>query len=119
MSRTPLPGRQVRGSRHGRPIMALTDLLGRAWAQRILWELRADRLTFRDLQAACEDPSPTIVNHRLKELREAELVDHISGQGYGLTTLGQELLDILLPLNVWAEKWARELKTGATGSTRT
>ena len=30
----------VRGSRTGRPIMALLDLLGRRWTLRILWELR-------------------------------------------------------------------------------
>jgi len=36
----PRPGRPVRGSRTGRPIMALLDLLGRRWVLRILWELR-------------------------------------------------------------------------------
>ena len=30
----------VRGSRTGRPIMALLDLLGRRWTLRIIWELR-------------------------------------------------------------------------------
>jgi len=29
----------VRGSRSGRPIMALLDLLGRRWTLRIIWEL--------------------------------------------------------------------------------
>ncbi len=108
MAKTPLPGRKVRGSRSGRPIMALLDLLGRAWAQRILWELRDERLTFRALQAACEDPSPTVVNQRLKELREAGLVDHLPRQGYGLTKLGQELLTVMLPLSDWAKSWARK-----------
>jgi DNA-binding HxlR family transcriptional regulator len=32
--------RSVRGSKSGRPIMALLDLLGRRWTLRILWELR-------------------------------------------------------------------------------
>ena len=43
--------RRVRGSRTGRPIMALLDLLGRRMSLRILWELsRADEpLTFRPL----------------------------------------------------------------------
>ena len=40
---TPRPGRRVRGSRSGRPIMAALDLLGRRWALRILWELRDGR----------------------------------------------------------------------------
>ena len=37
---TPKPGRRVRGSATGRPIMALLDLLGRRMTLRILWELR-------------------------------------------------------------------------------
>ena len=39
--------RSVRGSRTGRPIMALLDLLGRRWSLRILWELRGAPLTSR------------------------------------------------------------------------
>jgi DNA-binding HxlR family transcriptional regulator len=35
--------RRVRGSRTGRPVMALLDLLGRRWTLRIVWELREDR----------------------------------------------------------------------------
>ena len=43
----------VRGSRTGRPIMALLDLLGRRWTLRIIWELREDRaLTSRALRTA-------------------------------------------------------------------
>jgi len=48
-----LKTRSVRGSRTGRPIMALLDLLGRRWTLRILWELREQRLTSRALRAAC------------------------------------------------------------------
>ncbi|HJV56497.1 MAG TPA: transcriptional regulator, partial [Methylomirabilota bacterium] len=40
MASTPRPGWPVRGSRTGRPIMALMDLLGRRWALRVIWELR-------------------------------------------------------------------------------
>ena len=39
---TPLPGKKVRGSETGRPIMALLDLVGRRWSLRVLWELRAE-----------------------------------------------------------------------------
>ena len=49
---TPRPGARVRGSRSGRPIMAALDLLGRRWALRILWELRAGALPFRALREA-------------------------------------------------------------------
>ena len=44
--------RGVRGSRSGRPIMALLDLLGRRWSLRILWELREQALTSRALRNA-------------------------------------------------------------------
>ena len=47
---TPRPGRRVRGSETGRPIMALLDLLGRRWALRVGWELRNGPLGFRELQ---------------------------------------------------------------------
>ena len=45
MSRTPKPGRPVRGSRSGVPVMALLDLLGRRWgAEDDRWSDLAARL---------------------------------------------------------------------------
>jgi DNA-binding HxlR family transcriptional regulator len=98
--------KRVRGSRTGRPIMVLLDLLGRRWTLRIAWELRDEARRFRDLQESI-GASPTIINSRLAELREANLVELDPDSGYRLTTLGQELLRMLLPLHVWSEKWAR------------
>jgi DNA-binding HxlR family transcriptional regulator len=103
---TPKPNDRVRGSTTGRPIMVLLDLLGRRMTLRILWELRNENLTFRALQEAAET-NPSVLNVRLKELREAHLVVH-EDEGYGLTPLGRELLQTFLPLNAWAEKWARQ-----------
>jgi len=103
----PKPGRRVRGSSTGRPIMVLLDLLGRRMALRILWELRAERLTFRALQAAAAT-NPSVLNLRLKELREAGLVDH-GADGYGLSPQGKSLLECFLPLHVWADEWAKLL----------
>ncbi len=101
----PKPGRRVRGSATGRPIMALLDLLGRRMSLRILWELRERRLTFRALQEAA-GTNPSVLNARLAELREARLVEH-GDEGYGLTPQGQSLLATFLPLHVWAEQWAQ------------
>ena len=67
--------RKVRGSRTGRPIMALLDLLGRRWSLRIIWELREAALTSRALRTACDEASPTILQTRLTELREAGFVE--------------------------------------------
>jgi DNA-binding HxlR family transcriptional regulator len=86
--------------------MALLDLLGRRWALRVIWELREERrLNFRDLLAASET-SPSVLNTRLGELREAGLVAH-GDDGYALTVWGTDLLTRFLPLHDWAEKWAR------------
>jgi DNA-binding HxlR family transcriptional regulator len=105
-----VPDRPVRGSRSGRPIMALLDQLGRRWTLRVLWELREDQaLTFRELQARCGGLSPSVLNQRLAELREALLVE--AGEtGYRLTPRACELLKLFGPLGAWAEKWAGDLR---------
>jgi DNA-binding HxlR family transcriptional regulator len=99
--------RAVRGSRSGRPIMALLDLLGRRWTLRILWELREQVLTSRSLRAACDEASPTVLQARLSELRVAGLVALGAEGGYGLTPLGRELHEHFLPLHRFAERWSR------------
>jgi DNA-binding HxlR family transcriptional regulator len=106
----------VRGSATGRPIMALLDLLGRRMALRILWELSAARLTFRALQQAAET-NPSVLNARLRELREAGIVEH-GPEGYHLTPQGETLLQQLLPLHRWADEWARLLPTLTGGEQR-
>lgn len=104
---TPKPGSAARGSRTGRPIMVLLDLLGRRWMLRIIWELRGGPLSFRALREACDVVSPTVLNTRLKELRDSGLVALEEPDGYALTPLGRELLERFLPLVDWAERWAR------------
>jgi len=98
--------KRVRGSHTGRPIMVLLDLLGRRWTLRIVWELREEPCRFRELQAAI-GASPTIINTRLAELREARLVELDEAAGYRLTALGQELLKLFLPLHLRSEKWSK------------
>ena len=100
--------KRARGSRTGRPIMVLLDLLGRRWTLRIVWELREEPKRFRELQDLI-GASPTIINTRLAELREAKLVLLDEEAGYRLTTLGEELLRLFLPLHVWSEKWAKSI----------
>ena len=102
-TRVPKPGSPVRGSSTGRPIMAALDLLGRRGALRMLWELRGEALTFRALQDACQT-NPSLLNTRLRELRESGLVDHADG-GYHLTDQGRKLYAALQPLLDWARGW--------------
>ena len=104
---TPVTQTAVRGSKTGRPIMALLDLLGRRWTLRIIWELRDSALTSRALRTACDDASPTVVQARLSELREAALVELLAGDGYRLTPLGQELMESFQPLHRFAERWSK------------
>ena len=101
--------RAVRGSRTGRPIMALLDLLGRRWTLRILWELREGSLTSRALRTACDEASPTVMQTRLTELRDAGLIELLPGDGYSLTGLGLELNETFYPLHRFAERWSKQL----------
>ncbi|MEQ9643372.1 MAG: helix-turn-helix domain-containing protein [Alphaproteobacteria bacterium] len=113
---TPKPGHPVRGSTTGRPIMALLDLLGRRWTLRVIWELRDEALTFRALRSRCDDVSPTMLNRRLAELRDAGIV--AAEGGYALTGPGLELLQAILPLQRWADDWAARRDRPAAGSGR-
>lgn len=106
MTKTPRPGQAVRGSKTGRPVMALLDLLGRRWQLRVIWELSRKPLNFRDLRAACSDISPTILNTRLAELRDSGIVE-LNDDGYSLTGEGKELVQELLGLHEWADRWAK------------
>jgi DNA-binding HxlR family transcriptional regulator len=85
--------------------MALLDLLGRRWTLRILWELRAETLGFRELQSRCDGMSPSVLNQRLADLRSARIVAAGAG-GYGLTESGRELLKAFKPLERWAKSWS-------------
>jgi DNA-binding HxlR family transcriptional regulator len=105
----PRPGEQVRGSKTGKPIMALLDLLGRTWALGIIWQLSQGSATFRELQLRCEQISPSLLNTRLKELKALTLVES-TPKGYQLTATGQELFSIVSPLGEWSLQWANQIE---------
>ena len=104
----PVPGNKVRGSKTGKPIMALLDLLGRTWALGLIWNLNEGPATFRQLQQRCEQISPSLLNTRLKELKLLALIK-LSQQGYELTDQGKSLFCIISPLGIWSEKWSDTL----------
>jgi len=106
----PIPGKPVRGSRSGQPIMVLFDLLGRSWAMGIIWKLSEGACTFRELQERCESVSPTTLNTRLKELTGAGLITRTL-EGYCLTRSGDELFNLLVPIGKFAKVWSRKLKS--------
>lgn len=106
---TPLPNTSVRGSNSGVAIMAVFDLLGRKWNMRILWHLRKAPLSFRGLQQQCDNMSPSVLNSRIKQLVEAELIC-VSQKGYTLSELGSSLMTTLDPLRDWAAHWQEATK---------
>jgi DNA-binding HxlR family transcriptional regulator len=108
----PMPkiDRPARGSKTGRPIMVLLDLLGRRMALRVIWELHLanEPLTFRGIQAAA-GTNPGVLNARVKELREAQLVER-AATGYRLTPLGRSLVAVFLPIAEWSAHWGAKLR---------
>lgn len=101
----PRPGHPARGTRTGRPLLVAFDLLGRRWALRVLWELRAESLGFRALQQRCEGMSSSVLRDRLAELTGAGLLETDDERRYRLSHQGRSLLRALKPLSKWAEQW--------------
>lgn len=97
-----------------RPIMALLDLLGRRWTLRILWELRDGPLTSRALRAAAGGLAPSVLQARVNELRAAQLLE-LGADGYGLTPLGRELLEVFTPIYLFAGRWAVAVEPPGAG----
>ncbi|MRR16521.1 MAG: transcriptional regulator [Deltaproteobacteria bacterium] len=102
------PGQPIGSSRTGRPIIVLLELLGRRWALRILWELSQNGASsFRVLQDHCGGISPTVLNARLYELREAGIIELREREGYVITKEGVKLCGVVEQLDTWARGWAK------------
>lgn len=87
-------------------ISQLFGLLEARYALRVLWALRDEHAqTFRLLQDSVGGITPNTLNTRLKELREAGLVDH-GPNGYLVTDSGKDLLRRLTEVQPFAQRWA-------------
>ena len=83
----------------------LLALLEARYAIRVLWALRDGHpQTFRLLQDSVGGVTPNTLNTRIKELREAGLLQH-NGDGYSVTPSGADLLKRLSDLQAFAAKW--------------
>ncbi|MGW7635734.1 winged helix-turn-helix transcriptional regulator [Streptomyces decoyicus] len=111
---TPTPGRPVRGSTTGSPLMAALDLFGRRWSLRVVWELREGALGFRALRERCSNMSSSVLRQRLVELIEARLVHQTPDGHYALTALGRQAHTALSPLVDWSVAWAADLAEHST-----
>ncbi len=85
------------------PLLELFDVLGQRWTLRVLWELRAGPLTYRDIAGRIDGLSTSVLTERLRDLRAADLLGHEQG-GYRLTDRGNELIRHVQSLRRWAEQ---------------
>lgn len=91
-------------------MLALLDLLGRRWALRILWELRAEPASFQELHRRCDSMSTSVLSQRLVELQDAQLVEKDRAADYTLTDPGVRLLARLEGIDEWTQEWARVVR---------
>ncbi len=93
-------------SKENAAVNQLLGLLESRYAMRVLWALKDGHAqTFRLLQDSVGSITPNTLNTRIKELREAGLVNH-GTDGYGVTASGVDLLKRLSDLQAFAGKWA-------------
>lgn len=93
-------------SKENAAVSRLLGLLESRYALRILWALKdGHSQTFRLLQDSVGSITPNTMNTRLKELRQAGLVNHDNG-GYLVTNSGADLLKRFADLPGFATKWA-------------
>ena len=86
-------------------INQLLGLLEARYAIRVLWALKDGHpQTFRLLQDSVGGITPNTLNTRIKELREAGLVNHGS-DGYAVTASGTDLLKRISDMQAFAGKW--------------
>lgn len=83
------------------PFLGLFDVLGRRWSLRIVWELRPGPASFRELRARAGGVSSSVLNDRLRDLRDAGVVEHRAGEGYALTAMGAGLADRIVAVYRW------------------
>jgi DNA-binding HxlR family transcriptional regulator len=93
-------------SKENAAVSQLLGLLEARYAMRVLWALKDGHAqTFRLLQDSVGGITPNTLNTRIKELREAGLLNHGS-DGYVVTPTGSDLLRRLSDLQTFAPRWA-------------
>ncbi len=92
-------------SKENAAINQLFERLECRYALRVLWALRDGHpQTFRLLQDSVGGITPNTLNTRIKEMREAGLIDHGS-DGYIVTAPGLDLLKRLSDVQAFATRW--------------
>ena len=94
------------------PIAKALEVLGERWTLLVIRELFLGAERFSELEQGLPNISPTMLNRRLKELEQCNIVTkhrnpNQRGYRYKLTKAGTELDAVLNPLGQWGMKWAR------------
>ena len=93
-------------SKENAAVAQLLGLLESRYAIRVLWALKDGHpQTFRLLQDSVGGVTPNTLNTRIKELREAGLLNH-GDNGYIVTSAGADLLKRVSEISSFATKWA-------------
>ena len=88
------------------PLQSLIELLARRHSLAAFWELRGPSQPFRTL-ARRLNLAEDRLSQRLRELREAGLVQVDEAGDYRMTSEGRRLLDVLEHLSAFADGWVR------------
>ena len=92
-------------SKENAAVSQLLAQLESRYAMRVLWALKDGHAqTFRLLQDSVGGITPNTLNTRIKELREAGLLDH-GADGYTVTAAGADLLKRLNDVQAFATRW--------------
>ena len=92
------------------PLAQATQLLCERWTLLVVRELIAGSSRFSELQKGVPLMSPTLLSTRLKQLKEAGVIEQSGDKGsssYQLTSAGMELRPIVELLGAWGHRWAR------------
>ncbi|HNW01374.1 MAG TPA: winged helix-turn-helix transcriptional regulator [Burkholderiaceae bacterium] len=93
-------------SKENAAVSQLLGLLESRYAMRVLWALKDGHAqTFRLLQDSVGGITPNTLNTRIKELRQAGLLNHGS-DGYVVTSSGADLLKRISDISAFASKWS-------------
>jgi DNA-binding HxlR family transcriptional regulator len=88
------------------PLQSLVDLLARRHALAVIWELRGPSQPFRKL-ARSLGVGEDRLSQRMRELREAGLIQVDEAGDYRLSSEGRRLLDPLSRLSGFAVDWTK------------
>ena len=93
-------------SKENAAVSQLLSLLESRYAIRVMWALKDGHpQTFRLLQDSVGGITPNTLNTRIKELRQAGLMEH-GDDGYMVTASGADLLKRIGELSAFASRWA-------------